>query len=71
MLRQAQHDNKRPFCHPEEQRDEESRGNTKVSCQGGDRAEPSQAETTICQLNELLPVGPTPSGVRLSSFLRC
>ncbi|PIP72509.1 MAG: hypothetical protein COW89_06075 [Nitrospinae bacterium CG22_combo_CG10-13_8_21_14_all_47_10] len=31
MLRQAQHDEKEPFCHSEEQHDEESRGCAKVS----------------------------------------
>ena len=31
MLRQAQHDKKEPFCHSEEQRDEESRGCARVS----------------------------------------
>ncbi len=31
MLRQAQHDCKRPFCHSEEQGDKESRGHAKVS----------------------------------------
>jgi len=34
MLRQAQHDEKEPFCHSEEQRDEESRGCAKVSLKG-------------------------------------
>jgi len=34
MLRQAQHDNKSPFCHSEEQRDEESRCYAKLSVPG-------------------------------------
>ncbi len=34
MLRQAQHDNTEPFCHSEEQRDEESRGYAKLPLRG-------------------------------------
>ena len=38
----AQHDEREPFCHSEEQRDEESRGFAKVSLSGGSSIPPCQ-----------------------------
>jgi len=47
MLRQAQHDNKGPFCHSEEQSDEESRVMQRSPWQGRKIARACKAEITI------------------------